>query len=411
VNHPVHSPDRDAWAVIRGYLYQVRSAVLRWIELDDDTALLCECGEDTYHDRRLIDLATGTDRQGGTLEQIRHRERTMTLRSPEVLESLANFHEARTSNPVMLLRLRFTTNALPGREQGAGFPGRQPGIAACRHLEAGTAGDAEIQATLAAFRAIIAGAKARKHSPQKVQRFESFRVFVASASDEELLEFVRNIEWAVGQPGHDVLPKVVEQRLIESGLASPRTAKLAEAKLTVVVLERLAVRGLKRMDRAGLLDALDELKLSPAEAQLIERIGGLEEQLATRLPAIESGVRRIGETLDQLMAPIQETYRFVAEMRESSGAIAGPVVVMEREIPPIDSAPAAPRFEAQRQDLMNSVATMLETSTWLHLHGSAGMGKTQLARSLSQRAPLPSCLWVSLSSQENGRTCVQHIDE
>ncbi len=38
--------DRDAWATIRGYLYQVNVTILRWVTLAENQVLELERGED-----------------------------------------------------------------------------------------------------------------------------------------------------------------------------------------------------------------------------------------------------------------------------------------------------------------------------------------------------------------------------
>ena len=39
-------PGRDAYAAVRGFLYQIQRTVLAWLSLDERTVLVCESGED-----------------------------------------------------------------------------------------------------------------------------------------------------------------------------------------------------------------------------------------------------------------------------------------------------------------------------------------------------------------------------
>jgi hypothetical protein len=39
--------DRDAWFVIRGYVYQVHVTISQWLRLEPDVELHLECGEDS----------------------------------------------------------------------------------------------------------------------------------------------------------------------------------------------------------------------------------------------------------------------------------------------------------------------------------------------------------------------------
>jgi hypothetical protein len=56
----VYNPQRDAWKAIRGFYYQVELTVIRWLELQADTILHCECGEDIDHVRQLLDTDEAT---------------------------------------------------------------------------------------------------------------------------------------------------------------------------------------------------------------------------------------------------------------------------------------------------------------------------------------------------------------
>jgi hypothetical protein len=114
--------DRDAWAIIRGYVYQVRCTVLRWLALDADTTLLCEWGEDLALVRNL-DAGEAAESEV-VLEQIKYRAKRVTLRTPAVVDTLARFYEVRKDRRGMRLMLRFTTNAMPGRRRQAVAQGR-----------------------------------------------------------------------------------------------------------------------------------------------------------------------------------------------------------------------------------------------------------------------------------------------
>src|SRR5689334_20665827 len=85
-------PDRDAWATIRGFLYQIQITLLRWLDLNETELLVLECGEDV--DR--IAPAIGRDEPiERLLEQIKYRERNITLRSAEAIEAIVSFHAQR----------------------------------------------------------------------------------------------------------------------------------------------------------------------------------------------------------------------------------------------------------------------------------------------------------------------------
>ena len=51
-------PSRDAFATIRGYLYQVQRTILAWLDISDDTILLCEAGEDIDYIRAALGISS-----------------------------------------------------------------------------------------------------------------------------------------------------------------------------------------------------------------------------------------------------------------------------------------------------------------------------------------------------------------
>ena len=77
-------PDRDAWGTIRGYVYQVDVTLLRWLDLNDSEQLALECGEDIDRIGPALERGEEIER---LLEQIKYRERNITLRYPEGADS------------------------------------------------------------------------------------------------------------------------------------------------------------------------------------------------------------------------------------------------------------------------------------------------------------------------------------
>ena len=78
--------DRDAWAAILGFVYQVDLTIRRWLDLASDETLELECGED-------IDLVSassgfGDEEKERWLEQVKHRQKPITLVTAPVLSSL-----------------------------------------------------------------------------------------------------------------------------------------------------------------------------------------------------------------------------------------------------------------------------------------------------------------------------------
>jgi hypothetical protein len=113
----VEIPGRDASAVIRGFVFQVNLTISRWIDLPDHRRLELECGEDIDTAQKVSgDDATAEKR---LLEQLRVRDtRSLTLKSQEALQSVANFCRHRLNNPGIELEFRYITTAAIAVEHG-----------------------------------------------------------------------------------------------------------------------------------------------------------------------------------------------------------------------------------------------------------------------------------------------------
>src|SRR5438552_3399525 len=94
--------DRDAWAAIRGYTYQVDRTVVSWLKLGPGEALELECGEDIDLLAPSV-LALDLDFQR-TLEQVKCLDRSVTLRSTSTREALCGFTDHFQENPSLVLR-------------------------------------------------------------------------------------------------------------------------------------------------------------------------------------------------------------------------------------------------------------------------------------------------------------------
>ena len=71
--------NRDAYASIRGYVFQVQMTIQRWLNLKEGEVLELECGEDIDH----ISSALGQNDEEfvRTLEQVKYRKKRLSLRS------------------------------------------------------------------------------------------------------------------------------------------------------------------------------------------------------------------------------------------------------------------------------------------------------------------------------------------
>lgn len=113
--------DRDASPTIRGFVYQVDLTIDRWLDLGGEDILELERGEDIDRVSRGV-TATGTTDWDRLMEQVKHRDAAVTLRSTSLRSALANFFEHGRLNPGGRIRFRFTTNATSGKERPSPLP-------------------------------------------------------------------------------------------------------------------------------------------------------------------------------------------------------------------------------------------------------------------------------------------------
>ncbi len=147
--------DREACSAIRGYVYQIDRTIDRWLNLSSDQRLELERGEDIDIVGQCM-LVDDSSRETRLLEQVKHRERRITLRTDCALEALANFHDHCASNPQLDLRFCFVTNATIGREQLDPFPNHAPGIALWEQIRCANLPKDQIPGALASLRRFIA---------------------------------------------------------------------------------------------------------------------------------------------------------------------------------------------------------------------------------------------------------------
>src|ERR1700728_3341719 len=101
-------PRRDASAVIRSFVFQVNLTIRRWIELPANSRLVVVHGVDI--DTAQDGSVEGADAEKRLLEQLKVRDtRALTLRSPDALQSVANYCRHRQNNPEVDLQFRYVT--------------------------------------------------------------------------------------------------------------------------------------------------------------------------------------------------------------------------------------------------------------------------------------------------------------
>jgi len=185
-------PNRDAYATIRGFVYQAVLTIQAWLRLSTTEMLELEAGEDIdwrFLSERAIASRKDSDR---VLGQVKYRATGVSLRSEVSLSSLVTFHQHRACNPEVRLQFRLLSNAKIVQERGHLHPSGLKGIELWTSLTAIT-DPAEQKARLAFVRGVLLA----PCEPPKIDRkqLQDFRAFVRTSSDDDFLDFVRSFTW------------------------------------------------------------------------------------------------------------------------------------------------------------------------------------------------------------------------
>jgi KaiC/GvpD/RAD55 family RecA-like ATPase len=378
----VYDPQRDAFKTIRGFVYQADLTVRRWISLPADHVLQLERGEDI--DIVATAISSGEEMQR-IVEQVKSRQKSVTLRSRATIEAVGNFALHRERNPNLKLLFRFATNAVAGREKKMPFPGARSGIAAWSRLHDQAINNDERSAIANALRVFY---RASKKKPKDVpaDAWAALHRVVDKASEEEWLDFLMSFEWSTGNTQPSAMEEVIQRDLVALGF-SRDAAEAAEhqRRLFAYVVRLLTQQGEKRLTAADLPKVLS----SPADpeidrhiATLLDRMAGMEgrvDAVETRVAVLEGYV-----SAESLAAATEAITAHIKWSRETYSTFHS--VALERSLP---SSTAWDRVRYETEDNDRKAATAEEVLTrerFLLLTGGAGAGKSTLCLRLAHAA-------------------------
>lgn len=272
--------------------------------------------------------------------QVFDSTRKISLRTQKVLEAVANFWTLSTSDPDRKVSLRFLSRAEPAVEQGAPFGADVAGLDLWRRRRLT---DAQIE-SLSAFLSEMPSLP------------EGLREFLRrEALSKRRSFFFERISWDLGQPDASVVEKVVSDKLAVLGESYGLTysdAAGTRRRLFDEVLKTASVRDSARcLTRPRLLEVFEQ----------------------------EAFVR-VSRT--ELHALRQQTVQ------------SAPQPLIELQI----GAPPLPTGAAMREALVAGLCERLQALGMLVLFGSAGMGKTMVAKLVVNRAD-GTWHWLSMTQR------------
>ena len=351
--------DRDAWATIRGFGYQIVLTVERWLDLSDNETLELEYGEDIDRVSKVLN-GVGKQEEIRLLEQVKHLESNITLRYPAVIEAIANAFAHIAQNPGKKLRFQFTTTANIGQEQQSPL-GKIPGIEVWEKLRQGNVPEGEVAQTVENLRALLLSASQPQDLPDTT--WALFLESVKESSADEFRGFICQFTWLFKQPDIAVDWTRLEQILMKKGRASEVVeAKEQCERLVAFVLKRLSVRDKKSLSTSDLHSALKDSTLAGTGRALFAQLKTAQAELEGRVVALENVVVRANAAFQKLAQEhaVVSTVRYVATVP----SLLPPVLV---------------EGVAKREQVVKKLVEQLEATTWLALQGHVLSGKTQLA--------------------------------
>ncbi len=394
----IHNPQRDAWKAIRGFLYQVELTVIRWLNLERDTVLYCECGEDIDLVRQVLE--TDPNSQERLLEQVKVRDR-ITLNSAEALTSLVRFHQAAVDNPNIQIQFRFATTATPGNEQGAKFPRGLTGIEAWNALQEEEFSEEEAQKCAEAIRALISRASCPKELQEGV--FRQFKEYVASTDSKVFIdEFVKRFEWATGLPDPRKLRDEIQSTLLQQTRAHmPREAQSLAEVLTVYVLRLLTEKEEKRLTVEDLEHVLHEGSISEFDRRLLTRLIRFAEQAEVYFSHFLSQMEFVSQGVVALQNQFNQLFQHVS---------GGSGQLLSMQLPPPDEPPHLPPVFSRRTELVQAFLADLSKVTWLSIVGATGIGKTFIATLLAEERGQACTTWISLRGEQTPNESLRRLE-
>lgn len=381
---------RDAWATIRGYVYQVNITLISWLNLDKDGALELECGEDIDVVQRVL----GTDNAEylRILEQVKYRENKVTLRSVESLEALANFYDHLYANVQLSLQFRFITNAMYTVERPSPFVDKTPAITVWEQLRKnGIENETDSEKCMK-----ILGILRYATKPDSLNDsvWTNWISFISSIDVNEFMRFINRFEWSTLNPNYDDIEPSVRVLIVQKGLASsPDEAERIYHRMFFKVFDLLSHSGMKRLTQEELQDLMTATS-GEKESLLFFRIRSVMDQLEERISWLERAYKLQTESFVALERHVLD----LSQQLDIDATIDLASWNMYLDVPPISN------IASRRSRTVVGFVKELGNTTLLALCGPVACGKTYLAILMSSEVSCHS--WIRFSGLSREEACI-----
>jgi len=279
--------ERDAWATIRGYVYQVDLTIQRWLELEPGFELELERGEDVDTIHKAIN--TRGKPQTRLLDQIKARDKNVTLRSSAVLGALAYFYEHERENTGFKLKYRYVTNARLGKEQDSPISNGKPLLALWNQLTQLKLSNDEQTKTVKLIRRFLRTVRRPKGFPEAT--WTPFARFISRGNNQAFTTFVRKIEWLVHQTDTALVGPKIQEILTSEYEVPAERSQTVYSVLFLHVFKLLTQRAIKRLTIADRERILASPQVSSRDQVLFANLAEYLTNLSGRVDALEEAVR------------------------------------------------------------------------------------------------------------------------
>lgn len=383
----VTRPGNDAYATIAGFVFQVNLTILHWLQLSEREYLELEAGEDIDLVRQAADEPEFEPERLFLQPKHHGPGGSVTLRSRDSLESIANFCYHRQTYPDWKLRFRFITTLPVGKEQG--WSGDIPAIETWEAIRQDHLSPERTRVALEAIREFLRGCDRPAKFP--VRLWNCLNSVLDRADTTELLDVIRAFEWTTAHGNHRQAKEEVITLLKHSKTdGSVREAERIFDRLFAAVFNRLCEPGQKVLDADNLRTELSRVTEDEESLRSGLRLMTRLDQLEGRVTTLEATVLDQGATL---LTIVQE--------RAEEAANAGRTFYSHDEFFRVPHrGQSLYDFEQQlqgRRMIQEGLDQFLgdESKLIAVLPGRGGIGKTKLLRDWSHRQNAWSVLWTA----------------